>query len=67
MDARLVGLQFHLEVSGDTTQEWLRHMGADLVERRFVQRPEQLLWEPGRFERGNRLLDTILDAMAAAP
>jgi GMP synthase-like glutamine amidotransferase len=67
MDARLVGLQFHLEVSGDTTQEWLRHMGADLVERRFVQRPEQLLWEPGRFERGNRLLDTILDALAAAP
>jgi hypothetical protein len=40
-------------------------MGADLVERRFVQRPEALLWEPGRFERANRLLDTILDAIAA--
>jgi GMP synthase-like glutamine amidotransferase len=66
IDARIVGLQFHLEVSGEMTQEWLRHMGADLVERRFVQRPEALLWEPGRFERGNRLLDTILDAIAAA-
>jgi GMP synthase-like glutamine amidotransferase len=65
--SRIVGLQFHLEKSGDDTQELLRHGADDFVEAPFVQRPEALLWEPGRFERAHRLLDTILDAIAAVP
>jgi GMP synthase-like glutamine amidotransferase len=65
--ARIVGLQFHLEKSGEDTQELLRHGADDFVEAPFVQRPEALLWEPGRFERAHRLLDAILDAIAAAP
>jgi GMP synthase-like glutamine amidotransferase len=64
--ARVVGLQFHLEFGGDTVQDLMRHCQADLAPGPYVQEPEKMLWEPGRFEASHRLLDGVLDAMAAA-
>lgn len=64
--ARVVGLQFHLEFSGETVQDLMRQCPADLAPGPYVQAPEAMLWEPGRFGAANALLDGVLDAMAAA-
>jgi GMP synthase-like glutamine amidotransferase len=63
---RVAGIQFHPEISVDWVRELLRHDAADLVEGPFVQRPDDMLREPDRFARANRLLDDILDRMAGA-
>jgi GMP synthase-like glutamine amidotransferase len=62
--SRVVGLQFHLEVSGETVQDLMRHCPGDLAPGPYVQAPEEILWEPGRFEASHALLDGVLDAMA---
>lgn len=62
--ARVLGLQFHLEVSGDIAQDMIRNGSGDLREGPYVQRPEQMLWEPGRFDRANAVLDLLLDTIA---
>jgi GMP synthase-like glutamine amidotransferase len=62
--ARVVGLQFHLEVNGDIAQDMIRNGGDELGEGPFVQRADQMLWEPGRFDRANAVLDSLLDTIA---
>jgi GMP synthase-like glutamine amidotransferase len=62
----VVGLQFHLEFGGETVQDLLRHCPDDLAPGPYVQTADKMLWEPGRFDASHRLLDGILDAMAAA-
>ena len=64
LGARVAGLQFHLEVSGETVQDLLRHCPGDLGPGPYVQAPEAMLWEPGRFDASHALLDAVLDAMA---
>ena len=64
---RVLGLQFHLEITGDGAQDMIRHAGADLAGGRFVQRPGAILWEPGRFTRAHEVLDGLLTAMEALP
>src|SRR5262249_42586368 len=64
---RVLGLQYHLEVTGDSAQDMVRYGAADLVEERFVQRADVMLWEPGRFPRANAVLDGLLSAMEALP
>jgi len=64
LGARVAGLQFHLEFSGETVQDLLRHCPEDLAPGPYVQAPEAMLWEPGRFDASHALLDAVLDAMA---
>lgn len=61
---QVAGLQFHLEVTGDGVQDLLRHCSADLTAGPYVQTPEAMLWEPGRFDASNAILDGVLDAIA---
>jgi GMP synthase-like glutamine amidotransferase len=61
----VVGLQFHLEFSGETVQDLLRHCPGDLAPGPYVQTADRMLWEPARFEASHLLLDGVLDAMAA--
>jgi len=63
---RVAGIQFHPEISADWVRDLLRHDAADLVEGPFVQRPDDMLRDPDRFTRANRLLDGLLDRMADA-
>lgn len=63
---RVAGIQFHPEISIDWVRGLLRHDAADLVDGPFVQRPDDMLRDPDRFARANRLLDDILDRMADA-
>jgi GMP synthase-like glutamine amidotransferase len=64
---RIVGLQYHLEVTGDGAQDMIRHGAAELTEAPFVQRADVMLWEPGRFQRANGVLDSLLATMEALP
>ena len=59
----VLGLQFHLEVTGDIVQDMVRHGFAEIVEGPHVQRADVMLWEPGRFDRANVALDGLLDAL----
>jgi GMP synthase-like glutamine amidotransferase len=63
LGSRVAGLQFHLEVSGETVQDLLRHCPGDLAPGPYVQTPEAMLWEPGRFDAAHALLDAVLEAM----
>ena len=59
----VLGLQFHLEVSGDIVQDMVRHGFSDIVEGPHIQRADVMLWEPGRFDRANTALDGLLDTL----
>ena len=63
---RVVGLQFHLELTGDGAQDLIRYCGHELVEATWVQRPETILWEPKRFDRANAVMDRVLDHLSRA-
>ena len=63
---RVLGIQFHLEMTGDAAQDMIRYAGHDLVEGPWVQRPETILWEPRRFDRANAVMDRILDQLSRA-
>jgi GMP synthase-like glutamine amidotransferase len=63
---RVVGLQFHLELTGEGAQDLIRYCGHELVEAPWVQRPETILWEPRRFDRANAVLDRVLDQLSRA-
>jgi len=64
---RVLGLQYHLEVTGDGAQDMIRHGAAELIEAPFVQRADVMLWEPGRFQRATGVLDGLLATMEALP
>lgn len=56
---RVLGLQFHLEVTADNAREWLRldPPAAD----RYVQTPVEILADPARFTENNRLMCRLLE------
>jgi GMP synthase-like glutamine amidotransferase len=61
---RVVGLQFHLEVTPDSVREMVAHGRGELVCGRFVQSEEELLAAPpARYAGGNRIMDQVLGAM----
>jgi GMP synthase-like glutamine amidotransferase len=63
---RVLGVQFHLEMTGDAAQDMIRYAGHELVEGPWVQRPETILWEPRRFDRANAVMDRLLDQLSRA-
>ena len=66
-NGRILGLQFHLEMTGDAAQDMIRYAGHELVDAPWVQRPETILWEPRRFDRANAVMDRLLDQLSRAP
>jgi GMP synthase (glutamine-hydrolysing) len=63
---RLVGLQFHLEVTRLGVAALIEHCCGDFEPPGpFVQDPEKILSDEGRFTRANRLLLPLLEALAA--
>ena len=56
---RVLGLQFHLEVTADNAREWLR---VDPPKPdRYVQTPAEILADPARFTENNRLMCRLLE------
>ncbi|MFN7943027.1 MAG: type 1 glutamine amidotransferase [Thermoanaerobaculia bacterium] len=61
---RVVGLQFHLEVTRAAVRQLIAHGSGDLVAGRYVQKPQEMLAGVERFESANRVLDGWLDRLA---
>ncbi len=57
---RVIGLQFHWEITPENLENLLKHASGDLEEGPFVQTPEEMR-EKASFEEVNRLMDKVLD------
>jgi GMP synthase-like glutamine amidotransferase len=60
---RVVGLQFHLEMTAQGAAALVAHCAADLAPGPFVQPAAALLAESSRFARGHRIMDELLRAL----
>jgi hypothetical protein len=58
---RVIGLQFHLEVTMATVQSLIEQCPSDLVPGRYVQSAAEMLSVPSRFHRINAVMDALLD------
>jgi GMP synthase (glutamine-hydrolysing) len=64
-DERVIGLQFHLETTPHSARQLIAHGASDLVEGRYIQTPQAMLADPGRFDTVNRLMQDLLDRLIA--
>ncbi|MBL6749094.1 MAG: type 1 glutamine amidotransferase [Nevskia sp.] len=60
---KLLGLQFHLEVTPANAVEWFRHERP--APAAYVQAPEHILAQPALFEQNNRLMEQVLERFLA--
>ncbi len=58
---RVVGLQFHLEVTADSISALVENCGDELVEGEYVQTREDILAKNEHIVEANKLMFTILD------
>ena len=63
-DGRIAAIQFHLEVTAADARVWFAHERP--VPSRYVQSPEEILSDIGRFADNNHLMLRLLDNLAAA-
>ena len=64
-DERVLGLQFHFEVTPASVRLLVKHCGDEIVPGRYVQSAEQLLGvDEAVFAQLNRTLFTVLDRLA---
>jgi GMP synthase (glutamine-hydrolysing) len=61
---RVLGLQFHLEMTQDGLQDLLQHCAGDLTAGPFVQSAATMLANPLQFRRANRIMHRLLDGLA---
>lgn len=65
VDERILGLQFHLEMTPTSLRTLCGHCADELVPAPFVQSAEQMLAvSPARYEATARVLETLLDRLA---
>jgi GMP synthase-like glutamine amidotransferase len=58
---RVLGLQFHLEVTPTTVKSLIEQCQSDLVPGRYVRSAAEMLSVPSRFTRINAVMDALLD------
>jgi GMP synthase-like glutamine amidotransferase len=61
MGERVLGIQFHLEVTPSEIKGMVAHAGIDLPEGPYVQPPEQLEQSSAACAKSHALLDDVLD------
>jgi GMP synthase-like glutamine amidotransferase len=61
-DGRIVGIQFHLEVTAANARVWFEHERP--APSRYVQTPEEILRELSYFAENNRQMIRLLEHMA---
>ena len=64
LDQRVVGLQFHLEMSKQSVEGMIQHCHKELVPARCIQTAEEMLADERRFERINAAMERVLDGLA---
>lgn len=65
-DERVVGLQFHLEATAASVRQVIAHSAAEIVGGRYIQTPLGMLADARRFETTYRVMQELLDRLAAA-
>ena len=65
MGDRVLALQFHLEIAKSGAENLIIQCGNDIDKGRYCQTPEEMLANSERFEKTNKLMNRILDRMAA--
>jgi len=63
-DKRVLGLQFHLEMTDAGARELLQHGANELVAAPYIQNAETMLADPKRFTAANQLLAQLLEHLA---
>jgi GMP synthase-like glutamine amidotransferase len=61
---RVLALQFHLESTPETVRALIEGCPAELARGRWIQTPGEMLRDPTRFHRINRVMDEVLDELA---
>lgn len=65
VDERILGLQFHLEMTPTSLQGLCSHCADELLPAPFVQSAEQMLAAPARrYQETARMMDSLLDRLA---
>ena len=68
LGARVIGLQFHLEMTPDTLQAIVTHCRDELVPGRFIQDEATILASaPGYFGATHALMGEVLDFLTRSP
>lgn len=62
---RVIGLQFHLEMTQAGARQLIGHCSDELVGGRYIQKPRQMLADAIRFDAVNGVMDGLLDRLAA--
>jgi GMP synthase (glutamine-hydrolysing) len=58
---RVLGLQFHLEITPATVKSLIGQCQSDLIPGRYIQSAVEMLSVPSRFTHINAIMDTLLD------
>ncbi len=61
---RVAGIQFHLEVTAANARDWFEHEQPATA--RYVQTPESILADLGRFAENNRLMIRLLENLTSS-
>jgi len=67
IDGRILGLQFHLEITPKGIADLVDNCGGDLTEGLYVQAAGSLIPEPDRFKEARLLLNRWLEFLAGGP
>ncbi len=67
IDERIVGLQFHLEMTLSTAQTLIEKCGDELDGSEFVQSEAQMLENKEYFKNTNKIMAALLDQLVARP
>lgn len=63
LGTRVLGLQFHLETTGESAEALLKHCANELDGSEWVQDAEAIRADPSRYPAINRLMERVIDTM----
>lgn len=62
-DDRVLGLQFHMESTTDSIEEIVRNCGSEIVQGKYIQKPEEILGKAQHVSWMNDAMSQILDLL----
>lgn len=60
-NGRVIGLQFHLESSPESIKRLIRHCGDELVDGKYIQKPDEMLLQNDNFQEIKEIMNLTLD------
>ncbi len=58
---RVIGLQFHLEYSAESINLMFRNCGDEIVDGKYIQKPDEIVSQISNVHKMNEILNTLLD------